>query len=74
MPVMHRNVLYNCRVVFYNKKILLIRPKLQNCDDGNYRETRWFSSWPKIQKTEEYYLPRMIAAHTGQYTGKKLLI
>ena len=40
MPVMHKNITYNCRVVFLNKKILLIRPKLANCDDGNYRETR----------------------------------
>lgn len=68
MPVQHRNVSYNCRVVFYNKKILLIRPKMQNADDGNYRETRWFTTWAKPQTTEEYYLPRMIAAHTGQYT------
>jgi NAD+ synthase (glutamine-hydrolysing) len=68
MPIMHRNVSYNCRVVFYNKKILLIRPKLQNCDDGCYRETRWFSAWPKRMQTEEFYLPRMITAITGQHT------
>lgn len=48
MPVQHRNVAYNCRVVFLNKKILLIRPKLTNCDGGNYRETRWFSPWVKV--------------------------
>lgn len=28
MPVRHRNVRYNCRVIFYNKKIILIRPKM----------------------------------------------
>lgn len=28
MPVRHRNVRYNCRVIFYNKEILLIRPKM----------------------------------------------
>jgi predicted amidohydrolase len=28
MPVRHRNVRYNCRVLFYNKKIVLIRPKM----------------------------------------------
>lgn len=48
MPIQHRNVAYNCRVVFLNKKILLIRPKLINCDDGCYRETRWFSPWTKV--------------------------
>lgn len=48
MPVQHRNVSYNCRVAFLNKKIVLIRPKLSNCDDGNYRETRWFTPWAKV--------------------------
>lgn len=48
MPVQHRNVSYNCRVLFLNKKILLIRPKLMNSDDGNYRETRWFTPWQKV--------------------------
>lgn len=48
MPVMHKNVVYNCRVVFLNQKILLIRPKLVMCDDGNYRETRWFTGWKKV--------------------------
>lgn len=48
MPVMHRNVTYNCRVVFYNRKILLIRPKLILCDSGNYRESRWFTPWLKV--------------------------
>lgn len=48
MPVQHRNVSYNCRVVFLNKKIVLIRPKQSNCDDGNYRETRWFTPWAKV--------------------------
>lgn len=48
MPVMHRNVAYNCRVVLYNKQILLIRPKMAMCDDGCYRETRWFSAWTKV--------------------------
>ncbi len=37
MPVMHKNVTYNCRVAFFNQKVLLIRPKQALCDDGNYR-------------------------------------
>lgn len=48
MPVMHKNVAYNCRVIFHNKKILLIRPKIMMCDDGNYRESRWFTGWSKV--------------------------
>lgn len=66
MPVMHRNVTYNCRVVFLNRKILLIRPKMLLCEDGNYRESRWFSPWRKTRQTEEYFLPRMISVYTGQ--------
>ncbi|GLH10757.1 hypothetical protein R5R35_012406 [Gryllus longicercus] len=66
MPVMHKNVTYNCRVIFLNRKILLIRPKMLLCEDGNYRESRWFSPWKKVRLVEDYYLPRMIQAYTGQ--------
>lgn len=41
---------------------------MQMCDDGCYRETRWFSSWTKRLETEDFYLPRMIAKVTGQKT------
>ncbi|KAM7299174.1 glutamine-dependent NAD(+) synthetase isoform X1 [Ixodes scapularis] len=68
MPVMHKNVNYNCRVVFLNKKVLLIRPKMMLCDDGNYRETRWFMPWCKPRQVEEYFLPRMIREVTNQRT------
>jgi predicted amidohydrolase len=36
-PVIHRGVLYNCRVLFYNSKIILVRPKMWMANDGNYR-------------------------------------
>lgn len=68
MPVVHRNCTYNCRVVFYNKNILLIRPKTLLCDDGNYRESRWFSSWRKLKQIEEFRLPQFITNSTGQST------
>eukprot|EP00058_Branchiostoma_floridae_P022347 XP_002607837.1 hypothetical protein BRAFLDRAFT_275067 [Branchiostoma floridae] len=68
MPIMHKNVLYNCRVIFLNKKILLIRPKMHLCNDGNYREERWFTRWMKPRQVEEYFLPRMISSITGQKT------
>ena len=35
-------------------------------DDGNYRETRWFTSWKKEKETENYFLPRMIERITNQ--------
>ncbi|XP_054002017.1 glutamine-dependent NAD(+) synthetase isoform X1 [Hylaeus anthracinus] len=66
MPVMHKNVTYNCRVAFLNRRILLIRPKMQMCDDGNYRESRWFTAWTKERTVEDYFLPRMISQITGQ--------
>uniref|UniRef100_A0A670Y5X6 Glutamine-dependent NAD(+) synthetase n=1 Tax=Pseudonaja textilis TaxID=8673 RepID=A0A670Y5X6_PSETE len=66
MPVMHRNVRYNCRVIFLNKKILLIRPKIALANSGNYREMRWFTPWNKLRHVEEYFLPRMIQEITAQ--------
>lgn len=66
MPVRHRTAVYNCRVVFLDKKILLIRPKLLMCDDGNYRETRWFTPWRKLQEVEDYYLPHIVTKVAGQ--------
>lgn len=68
MPLMHKNVTYNCRVIFLNRKILLIRPKMMLAEGGNYRESRWFTSWSKPKQTEEFYLPRMLEAVTGQKT------
>jgi predicted amidohydrolase len=35
-PILHKNVPYNCRVIIYNGKILLIRPKMWMANDGNY--------------------------------------
>lgn len=66
MPVMHRDVRYNCRVIFLNKKILLIRPKMHLANYGNNREFRWFSPWTQPRHVEEYFLPRMIRDVTGQ--------
>ncbi|XP_061819825.1 glutamine-dependent NAD(+) synthetase [Nerophis lumbriciformis] len=68
MPIMHHNVRYNCRVIFLNRQILLIRPKMLMANHGNYREMRWFSPWTKFRKVEEYFLPRMIQLVTGQDT------
>ncbi|XP_014651299.1 PREDICTED: glutamine-dependent NAD(+) synthetase isoform X2 [Ceratotherium simum simum] len=68
MPVMHRNVRYNCRVIFLNRRILLIRPKMALANEGNYRELRWFTPWSRTRQTEEYFLPRMIQDLTKQET------
>lgn len=32
----HKNVIYNVRVIFKDREILLIRPKMWMANDGNY--------------------------------------
>ncbi|KAJ3269634.1 glutamine-dependent NAD(+) synthetase [Terramyces sp. JEL0728] len=68
MPVIHCGVRYNCRVIFYNKEILLIRPKKYLANDGNYREMRWFTPWMKPNVVEEFKLPNVIRQVIGQET------
>ncbi|OUM52086.1 hypothetical protein BVG19_g1242 [[Candida] boidinii] len=68
MPIIHKNRRYNCRVLSFNGKILLIRPKIFLANDGNYREMRYFTPWLKAQYVEEFILPRMIQRITGQLT------
>jgi NAD+ synthase (glutamine-hydrolysing) len=46
-PIIHYDVRYNTNIFIANKKIILIRPKINLADDGNYREARWFTAWPK---------------------------
>ena len=65
-PVMHKNVIYNCRVIVHNRQILLIRPKMWLANDGNYRELRYFTPWQKHRQWEDHYLPRIVQAVTGQ--------
>ncbi|MGB1253879.1 MAG: NAD(+) synthase [Candidatus Promineifilaceae bacterium] len=66
MPIMHRNVRYNCRVFVLDGKVLLIRPKLDLANDGLYREMRWFTPWYKRRTVEDHALPRSIQEITGQ--------
>ena len=65
-PVVHKNVIYNCRVIVHDKKILLIRPKMWLANDGNYRELRYFTPWMRHRQWEDHYLPRIIQAVTNQ--------
>lgn len=66
MPVVHKNVIYNCRIIVHDCKILLIRPKMWLANDGNYRELRYFTPWAKHRQWEDHYLPRIIQAVTKQ--------
>ena len=52
MPVLHNGVRYNCRILVCNRQILLIRPKIALADNGNYRESRWFTAYNGSNKTE----------------------
>ena len=63
---MHKNVIYNCRVIVHDRKILLIRPKMWLANDGNYRELRYFTPWLKRRQWEDHYLPRIVQAVTNQ--------
>ncbi|KAH0582886.1 glutamine-dependent NAD(+) synthetase [Termitomyces sp. 'cryptogamus'] len=66
MPIVHKNVIYNCRVIIHDRRILLIRPKMWLANDGNYRELRYFTPWMKHRQWEDHYLPRIIQAVTKQ--------
>nr|KAJ3421971.1 glutamine-dependent NAD(+) synthetase [Polyrhizophydium stewartii] len=66
MPVVFRGILYNCRVIFLDGRILLIRPKMFLANDGNYREMRWFTPWAEPRKVESLRLPEMVRAVSGQ--------
>ncbi|KAI8470126.1 MAG: glutamine-dependent NAD(+) synthetase with GAT domain-containing protein [Monoraphidium minutum] len=66
MPVVHRGVLYNCRVFMLDGRVLLIRPKLHLANDGNYREPRYFSTWKHKGVLEDHPLPPDVRSATGQ--------
>jgi NAD+ synthase (glutamine-hydrolysing) len=66
MPIVHKNVIYNCRVIIHDRQILLIRPKMWLANDGNYRELRYFTPWSKHRQWEDHYLPRIVQAVTKQ--------
>lgn len=66
LPIIHKLIKYNCRVLSYNKKIIFIRPKLHLANDGNYREMRYFTPWNRVKYHEMFQLPKIILKITGQ--------
>ena len=54
IPVMHHNVAYNCRAFLLRGRVLGIRPKMCLANDGNYRETRWFTAWNTAFENDKY--------------------
>ena len=70
MPVEYHGIFYNCRILIYNSKIICVRPKIAMADDGNYRESRWFSPWKKGYTLEDFILPTHIQKIIEQDTTK----
>ncbi|GEQ67601.1 hypothetical protein JCM33374_g1266 [Metschnikowia sp. JCM 33374] len=66
MPIIHKSIKYNCRVLSYNGKVIYIRPKLHLANDGNYREMRYFTPWSRVRYHETFQLPQEIRKITGQ--------
>jgi NAD+ synthase (glutamine-hydrolysing) len=59
LPVRHRGCSYNARLIALDGEVLAIRPKLDLCNDGNFREMRYFTPWPR-GRVEDYNLPSVI--------------
>ncbi|KAK3684892.1 hypothetical protein B0T22DRAFT_464411 [Podospora appendiculata] len=66
LPILHRNIRYNCRAICLDGKILLIRPKIWLANDGNYREMRHFTPWLRPRETELFHLPKMLGEVQGE--------
>lgn len=65
-PVLYHSVAYNCRVLLLNGQVVLIRPKVDLADDGNYRESRWFRAWKKEDvQLHDYMLPEFVTKVTS---------
>jgi NAD+ synthase (glutamine-hydrolysing) len=67
MPVLYGGVRYNCRVLCYERKLLLVRPKIALADNGNYRESRYFTAYRRNpnQPREELLLPKFVQDALG---------
>lgn len=70
MPVIHKSVCYNSKVLLLNRRVVFIRPKAENADEGNYRESRYFVPYVPYEKgkLDEFMLPHIIESQTGQRT------
>ncbi|KAF2725586.1 glutamine-dependent NAD(+) synthetase [Polychaeton citri CBS 116435] len=61
LPIQYRGSNYNARLIALDGEVLAIRPKLDLCNDGNFREMRHFTPWPRM-RVDEYHLPEVIQA------------
>ncbi|KAL9022724.1 MAG: hypothetical protein Q9185_000154 [Variospora sp. 1 TL-2023] len=72
MPILHRTVLYNCRVLFYNGKILFIRPKVR-VPLGNFVVESRDGVTIACEMCEELFTPRSPSISYG-LQGVQILI
>jgi len=75
LPIKFRDVRYNCRAIIHNKRLVLIRPKIFLANDGNYREMRYFTPWPR-KKTQKFILPKVlrdVVGHTECIIGDAVI-
>ena len=72
MPVLFQGARYNCRLLCYNRQVLLIRPKASMADNGNYRESRYFTAYNAQSGTAEqlFVLPAAFIDKFGQQSTK----
>jgi NAD+ synthase (glutamine-hydrolysing) len=68
MPVLHQGVRYNCRVLCQGQRILWIRPKRALADQGNYRESRYFTAYTSLHNST-VVLPEIFRQAFGQATA-----
>ncbi|WJX54108.1 NAD(+) synthase (glutamine-hydrolyzing) [Trifolium repens] len=66
MPIIKGSERYNCQVLCFNRKIIMIRPKMWLANDGNYRELRWFTAWKQRDQLDDFQLPTQISEALGQ--------
>jgi len=68
MPIIKGSERYNCQVLCFNRKIIMIRPKMWLANDGNYRELRWFTAWKQRDQLDDFQLPPHVSEALGQKT------
>jgi NAD+ synthase (glutamine-hydrolysing) len=70
MPVLFQGCRYNCRILCFNRQILLIRPKSSMADNGNYRESRYFTAYTPTShsqhQNQNFLLPTLVYETLGQ--------
>ncbi|KAH7061801.1 glutamine-dependent NAD(+) synthetase [Paraphoma chrysanthemicola] len=65
MPIEHKHCRYNCRVLAFNGRILLIRPKMKLAHDSVSNEQRYFTAWDPRTQIDDFKPPCTNAERFG---------